>query len=920
MGLARLPTLPNYSDPLRSRCRQLQSLLELIDGDTTTITVNRRLARALLQAYGEKEAAAGRSAWRTPDVLPYAAFLRRAWQRHRAVSARPLPALLSDAQERLLWEAVIREQAMRDGTGGTFSESAAARQAQQAFALLNTWALDLQSPVFGRNEDTRAFRSWARAFIQRSADARWIDASRAVSALLDADAFADGARPERIILAGFDMLTPQQQGVLAASRAAGVDVVRPPAPSAHGDVTRYAFADFDAELTAVARWARGCLDGGQAGTIGVIVPDLHLLRGAVERIFEAQLCPGSAVPGAVTAQRPFNVSLGAPLSRITVVGEALLALELGRRRVALETVGRLLRSPYLGGGDQTLGQRARLDARLRDIGEAEISLETLCTRAARSDLGEALRSLLALRADAPARQAPGAWSGFFSDWLRCLGWPGVRPLDSHEYQAVDAFHALLDELARCGGVASSQTFAQALSLLSRFADEHIFQPRREPAPIQIVGSLEAAEQEFSHLWVCGLRDGVWPPAASPHPFLPTDLQRDAGIPQAAPETQLALARARLSAWLGAAPAVVLSHAEFDGDEALRASPMLAEFPSAEPADLAIFEDADYTRQLADSGAVAEQLTDPRGPRFGAGGTTSAGVAVLKDQAACPMRAFACHRLGASAVKAAVSSLDPRVRGNLVHRVLSDLWSDINGHGQLSGMPAAELRERIEAAVDAALKRERRKRPDTLGGALAAIERQRLCALVGDWIEVEKQRAPFELVANEEALQLNIGALSLSVRPDRVDRLETGDYFLVDYKTGDVSPNGWFGPRPDDPQLAVYTAAFEAAFPDKEVSGAAYGVLRRHQVGFRGYAARENIAAGVVSLQKSKSRAAKEFADWNALKREWRGVLDALAGDFVAGDACVAPKNRNKTCRYCDVMPLCRIFESGPASNGDGDDT
>ena len=144
MGLARLPALPNYSDPLRSRCRQLQSLLELIDGDTTTITVNRRLARALLQAYGEKEAAAGRSAWRTPDVLPYAAFLRRAWQRHRAVSARPLPALLSDAQERLLWEAVIREQAMRDGTEGAFSESAAARQAQQAFALLNTWALDLQ--------------------------------------------------------------------------------------------------------------------------------------------------------------------------------------------------------------------------------------------------------------------------------------------------------------------------------------------------------------------------------------------------------------------------------------------------------------------------------------------------------------------------------------------------------------------------------------------------------------------------------------------------------------------------------------------------------------------------------------------------------------------------------------------------------
>jgi probable DNA repair protein len=778
----------------------------------------------------------------------------------------------------------------------------------------------LESPAFGRNEDTRAFRSWARAFIQRSADGRWIDALRAASMLLDAGSFADRARPERVILAGFDVLTPQQRRMLAALQAAGVTVVRPSAPSVRGDVTRYAFADFDAELTAVARWARGCLHGEPAGTIGVIVPELHRVRGAVERIFEAQLCPASAVPGAVTAPRPFNVSLGAPLSRITVVGEALLALELGRRRVALDTVGRLLRSPYLGVGDQTLGQRARLDARLRDIGEVEISLETLCVRAARSDLFEALQSLLALRANAPSRQALGAWSGFFSDWLKCLGWPGGRPLDSHEYQAVDAFHALLDELARCGGVASSQTFVQALSLLGRFADEHIFQPRRDPAPIQIIGSLEAAEQEFSHLWVCGLQDGVWPPAPAPNPFLPMDLQRDAGIPQAAPETQLALARARLSAWLCAAPAVMLSHAEFDGDEALRASPMIAAFPPGDPADLAVFEDVDYTRQLADSGAAVERVTDPRGPRLGAGGRLPAGVEVLKDQAACPMRAFARHRLGASAVKMAVSSLDPGVRGTLVHRVLSELWSDISGHGQLLGMPAAELESRIDAAVDAALERERRQRPDTLGGALASIERQRLCALVGDWIEVEKQRAPFELVAHEKALELRIGALSLKVRPDRVDRLETGDYFLVDYKTGDVSPNGWFGPRPDDPQLAVYTAAFEAAFPDAEVTGAAYGVLRRHQVGFRGYAARDDIAGGVGSLERSRSPVARASGDWSALKREWRGVLDALAGDFVAGDARVAPKNRNKTCRYCDVMPLCRIFDSGPAVSGDGDDT
>ena len=98
------------------------------------------------------------------------------------------------------------------------------------------------------------------------------------------------------------------------------------------------------------------------------------------------------------------------------------------------------------------------------------------------------------------------------------------------------------------------------------------------------------------------------------------------------------------------------------------------------------------------------------------------------------------------------------------------------------------------------------------------------------------------------------------------------------------------------------------------------MLRRHLVGFRGSAAQDGIAGGVGRLEKSRSPVARASGDWAVLKREWRGVLDSLAGDFVAGDARVAPKNGNKTCRYCDVMPLCRIFESGPTASNDGDDT
>jgi probable DNA repair protein len=895
----------------------MAALIDFVDERTTIVTVNQRLARGLLTAYGERAMAGGRTAWRTPDVLPYAAFIRRAWGHLRAPSGAR-HALLSDAQERLTWEAVIRAGPLPAADDGGFSTGIAARQAQAAFALLNAWRLDLDHAEFGRNEDSRAFRAWARVFVQRCDDGHWIDAGRAANALADAAPSVAETCAGRIVFAGFEVLTAQHRNFMDALRAAGADVIVAEAHGARGDVERYVFDDITGELTAAAGWARATLASDAEIRIGVIVPDLHLIRDKVERIFEEALCPGRAMPGAPADPRPFNLSLGAPLSRVTVIGDALLALELGRERFALESVGRLLRSPYLRGAGKSLGERARLDARLRDIGEAEISLETLIVRAAQTELHDPLRGLQSLKAQASKCKPLAGWSRFFTEWLQCLGWPGDRGLDSDEFQAVEAFHGLLDEVARCGGVAEPQAFARAHALLRRFADEQIFQPRGLPAPVQIVGALEATGQHFDGLWVCALTDGVWPPPPDPNPFLPVTLQRRAGIPQSSPETQLALARERLDAWFRSAPRIIVSHARMEGDEPLRASPLIASLPESSPADLDAFAAAGFTAQLANSAAELERLSDAAGPAFPAGETVHAGAAVFSDQAACPFRAFAHHRLGAASVAAAASPFDARVRGILVHRVLFDFWSEIRSQQQLLALSAGDLQRRIGKAVDRAIERERRMRPDTLRGALAAIERTRLTALVGDWIESERSRAPFEPAAREEGIDVTIGGLSFTVRPDRADRLESGDYLLVDYKTGDVSVSGWFGERPDDPQLAIYSIAFESAFAGSEVAGAAYGVLRRDLCGFRGYAARDGIADGIGTLENARSPEAKAAGDWHALKRRWQASLDALANEFVSGDARVAPKRGAQTCRRCDAMPLCRVFETeGGFSDGEG---
>lgn len=895
----------------------MHALLELLDDDTTLITVNRRLARALTDAYAERRIAAGERVWRTPDVIPFSAWVERSFRSSSEHANKADPLLLRPAQERMLWEQVIRQHAPPgDEQEVPLAAAAAARRAQDAHALVNAWNISLEAPEFGFSAESRAFRAWARAFDAQCRDAGWIDPVRAADALADHARLASSSRRRRAVFAGFDTLTPQLQAIRSALVRCGTEIADAAPRQRKGRLSYRAFDDPVCELRAAALWARRGSSEAPRSRIGIVVPELHRMRPTVERIFDELLSPGAVAPGRIAGARPFNLSYGEPLSRSTVIGDALIALKLAGGRVELAEAGRLLRSPYIAGGISGAGARARVDADMRDAGEPEVSLDRLAVRSARDPgLSASLRDLLIQRSRVRHRQPLRSWSAFFSGWLSRLGWPGERSLDSMEFQAQEAFRGLLDELAGMGAVTEPMGLDRALSLLVALADEHLFQPRSTAVPVQILGVLETAGLHFDRLWVSGLHDGIWPPAPEPDPLVPVSLQRRARVPAASPEGQLVLANRRLEGWLQAADRVLLSYPRYERDEPLRASPLTGgtEFEH-EPADDEL-RPVEFSRHLNREAVVLEVVHDERAPRLAETRITRGGAAVLRDQAACPFRAFARWRLDAKGVPVAASPLDARIRGNLVHAVLNDLWSGLRTQATLNALSSEELSERVSAAVDRALERESRARPDTLRGTFARIERERLCSVMKDWLLLEQRRAPFEVVARETEIEATTGPLSLRIRPDRVDRLETGEHFVIDYKTGSTEVRQWFGDRPDDPQLAVYTLVFESDVTGGPVAGAAYGAVKRGAPGFKGLADREGLAEGVCTLAESRINAARDVADWPALKSEWRQTLRTLAEAFVRGDARVDPKLPHATCRYCDVMPLCRVFEQG----ADGDD-
>ncbi len=887
----------------------MDRLIKQFTPGTTVLTANQRQA-AQLRAGHDRYQRGGGAVWEAPDILPWEAWLQRAWGELTLLDGAA-PLLLTPLQERMLWERVIADSPAGEAL---LQPAPAARQAQQAWQLLHAWRQPLSAIEEGAvSDEVRAFAAWARRFRELCAANRWLERARLASAILARS--ADHPAPAALLLWGFDELTPVQHALLDALRRQGCRVGEAEVAGTAASAQRIACRDTAAELLHAARWARAVLTRNPQARIAIVVPELTALRASVARALEDVLTPAAVVDGGGGAPL-FNLSLGRRLSDYAVIEDALTLLELGALREGLDTerIGTLLRSPYLAGAGSESGARARLDARLREIGEPRYRVATLLYHArderhACPQLVERWEAWWKQCRELPGRLGAAAWSRACADLLQRAGWPQGRPLDSEAFQAVEAWRGVLGQLATLDELGTPLTLRQAVARLRQIAGETLFQPRSPEVPIQVLGLLEAAGLGFDHLWLLGLHDEVWPPAPRPNPFLPVALQRRCAMPHSSAQRELEFARRITQRLLGAAPAVVASWPQQEADRRLRPSPLLAELPVTDAAGLGLAEEVDYAA-LVHASAQWETLGDGHAPALDVGSAVRGGAALFKEQAACPFRAFARFRLGAEPLGSPHPGLDALARGSLLHDALELLWTQLGDSRALNGLDDAARRAAVEAAVAQAVARAARLRPSTFTERFSRLEQARLSDLLEAWLALETQRAPFAVVAPEAQRHIALGGLQLAARIDRIDRLEDGRHVIIDYKSGSTAVSKWFGERPDEPQLPLYGVS-EAAPP----AALAFAEVRTGQVRFNGLA-RET---GVLPLPASQPRALPREWTWEALLAEWRTTLTALAEAFRAGDARVDPKRGAQTCRYCELPALCRIVTGVEAPVPEEDD-
>lgn len=343
-------------------------------------------------------------------------------------------------------------------------------------------------------------------------------------------------------------------------------------------------------------------------------------------------------------------------------------------------------------------------------------------------------------------------------------------------------------------------------------------------------------------------------------------------------------RALLEEVLAHAHEVILSYPQTREGRSTAPSPLLEPYGSArawpQPSGAAF--------AAAPRGAIAALPVGARRLQFSA--------SQLKTYDECRRKWY--YRYVCSAVEEESSSA--ATYGKAVHFALERFHGEVRRPHE---MDEVALRNRLEGEINEAFKRYANEFGSAIETELARRRALRTAHKYADWLIARARRRPFEVVACEQEVRLELEGFPFVGYIDRLDRdLESGNVTVIDYKTGVIAgdarsfsediANG------HDFQLPFYYWAQRAA--GERVASLALVPLKDE------LSPVEPLELEVAPLaSQGQARSKTGVIPIAALERARTRMIELCKTIGSAQSAHFAPAQDAEACRYCSYLAACR---------------
>ncbi|HXR74486.1 MAG TPA: PD-(D/E)XK nuclease family protein [Bryobacteraceae bacterium] len=863
-----------------------KDLLDWLDAGATVLTPTPLLAAVIENQHTRRQLKNGLRTWPRPSVLAVSAWLRQMWQQARYRHGDEVPALLSPAQEILLWQECIEQSGVP-----LLDPHSTAVAARDAASRMAAWRAPLAHPAWSETEDAQVFLDWHEHVHRRCREQGWITVDELW--LRSFNRPGPMPLPGKVVFAGFSECPPALKELAANLRNSGVSVQFESSQAGTSTLVAVCCGEWALEIDSAARWARSALDSRPDASIGILVPGLRQYRAEVERALRNVFQPASVVQP-LTTIAPGNESIihvhcGKPLSDHPIVASAFLFFDFAEPRIPLASINGLLLSPFVVGGQSERRLRANADASIRRLHELDLPLSAVRKHTFECpELSRRWPKVQNVLGTFVARAGASDWAAFAVRLLEAVGWPGEQPLSALEEAALQQWKQILSTFSSLNLLDHAMTWQEARSHLRWLAAADGPVPGDLTSPVQVIDTSGVQALRFDRVWAAGLSDAGWPPASASTAFIPLALQRLCEMPGATPQSRREQIRQAAKSICEAGDIVFGSYSS-GAQESAALSPLFTDIQHLSPDRIDLWQG----KPLIDTviSLELETLEDSQAPPLAAHVPVSGGTQLIKSQSACPFQAFARWRLQAEPLEEATFSFDPLDRGIFLHAALACVWQEIKTFAALRSMSPSELAAAIDRAVDQAVGSDRVA--TVFREQLRLAERQRLKAILEAWLTIETNRTvDFTVETTEHQSHYELGPLRLRLRLDRIDRLKDGRLVLIDYKSGEPKAKSLDGDRPSEPQLLVYAASLGSA-----VDALYFAKLKPRQEGAVGYGRQAHFGR--------KNEVPEE--DWANCLKEWKNTVEKLGREFVQGYAAVDPQA--KACDWCSIKPVCRVREA-----------